>query len=135
PWRLTRSSGEWGDYYTNRYGEAEATASGYFTGDCCPLIYHEDSLFPSEFVGNLFVSEPAGKLVHRAIVEKEGTGLKTYRPKDEQKREFIASKDTWFSPVGLSQGPDGSIYISDFYREIIEDYSAVPRPMQQLYQL
>ncbi len=136
PWRLTRSNDpEWKEYYASRYGEMEATASGYFTGDCCPMIYHDDILFPPEFIGNLFVSEPAGKLVHRSIVEPDGTGLKVRRPESEQDREFLASSDTWFSPVGLSQGPDGSIYVTDFYREIIEDYSAIPRPMQQLYQL
>jgi putative membrane-bound dehydrogenase-like protein len=136
PWRLTRSNDpEWREYYSSRYGEKEVEVAGYFTGDCCPMVYHEDSLFPPEFIGNLFVSEPAGKLVHRSIVEPDGTGLKVRRADSEQNREFLASTDSWFSPVGLAQAPDGSIYISDFYREIIEDYSAVPRPMQQLYRL
>lgn len=135
PWRLARSKGKWKEYYSTRYSEREGTASGYFTGDCCPVVYHSDSLFPPEFIGNLFVSEPAGKLVHRSIVEPHGTGLKVRRAASEQDREFLASTDSWFSPVGLAQGPDGSIYIADFYREIIEDYSAVPRPMQQLYGL
>ncbi len=136
PWRLTRSNDtKWREYYLGRYGEQEVEVSGYFTGDCCPMIYHEDSMFPTEFIGNLFVSEPAGKLLHRSIVEQDGTGLKVHRADSEQDKEFLASTDSWFSPVGLAQAPDGSIYICDFYREIIEDYSAVPRPMQQLYRL
>ena len=33
----------------------------------------------------------------------------------------------------LSHGPDGGVWITDFYREIIEDYSAIPRYLQQQY--
>ena len=50
-------------------------------------------------------------------------------------REFLASTDSWFHPMNLSHGPDGAIYITDYYREIIEDYSAIPRYLQQQYGL
>ena len=30
-------------------------------------------------------------------------------------------------------GPDGSLYVVDMYRAIIEDYSAIPRYLQQIY--
>jgi len=50
-------------------------------------------------------------------------------------REFLASTDSWFHPINLTHGPDGAIYISDYYREIIEDYSAIPRYLQQQYGL
>jgi putative heme-binding domain-containing protein len=53
----------------------------------------------------------------------------------EEKSEFLTSSDPWFHPIALSHGPDGSIYIVDFYREIIEDYSAIPRYLQQQYGL
>ena len=35
--------------------------------------------------------------------------------------------------MNLAHGPDGSIWIVDYYREIIEDYSAIPRHLQQQY--
>jgi len=37
--------------------------------------------------------------------------------------------------MNLAHGPDGALYITDFYREIIEDYSAIPRYLQQQYGL
>ena len=37
--------------------------------------------------------------------------------------------------MNLSIGPDGALYIVDMYREIIEDYSAIPRYLQQQYGL
>src|SRR6185295_19365826 len=48
---------------------------------------------------------------------------------------FLASTDQWFHPIHLAHGPDGAIWIVDMYREIIEDYSAVPRFLQQQYGL
>ncbi len=53
----------------------------------------------------------------------------------EVQGEFLASTDSWFHPINLHHGPDGSIYIADYYREIIEDYSAIPRYLQQQYGL
>ena len=35
--------------------------------------------------------------------------------------------------MNLTHGPDGSIWVTDYYREIIEDYSAIPRHLQQQY--
>ena len=35
--------------------------------------------------------------------------------------------------MNLAHGPDGCIWITDYYREIIEDYSAIPRHLQQQY--
>ena len=35
--------------------------------------------------------------------------------------------------MNLTHGPDGCIWVIDYYREIIEDYSAIPRHLQQQY--
>src|SRR5262249_11720082 len=40
--------------------------------------------------------------------------------------EFLASTDTWFRPVWLSLGPDGALYVLDFYREAIETPLSLP---------
>ncbi len=134
PWKLARSSEPgWRELY-DKYGLAESAAEGYFTSCCSPLIY-QDNTFPAEFYGNLFVCEPAQCLVHRSIVEQHGTALRVRRAETEQDKEFLASVDSWFRPVSLAHAPDGSLYIVDMYREIIEDYSAVPRYMQQRYGL
>jgi len=134
PWKLARSSQPgWRELY-DKYGLAESASQGYFTSCCSPLIY-QDSTFPLEYNGNLFVCEPAQSLIHRSIVEQDGTAIKVRRAEGEQNKEFLASTDSWFRPVSVAHGPDGSLYIVDMYREIIEDYSAVPRFMQQKYGL
>ncbi len=135
PWRVERSrEKEWSKYYTDRYGEAEAIANGYFTSACGPLIYRADSL-PRRYQGNLFACEPSQNLVHRCLPIRAGLRYQARRAPDEQQSEFLTSTDQWFRPINLSTAPDGSIYIVDMYREIIEDYSAIPRYLQQQYGL
>jgi putative heme-binding domain-containing protein len=59
--------------------------------------------------------------------------LKLRRARDEEKSEFASTTDQWSHPMNLTHGPDGCIWITDYYREIIEDYSAIPRHLQQQY--
>lgn len=132
PWRQKRADDpEYFKYYNSRYGAAESEADGWFTAACSPMIYR-DRVLPG-LHGQYFVCEPAGNLVHRAIIQEEGSTLTLQRAKGEERSEFAASSDPWSHPMNLAHGPDGCIWITDYYREIIEDYSAIPRHLQQQY--
>jgi len=131
PWRLERSRNpEW----VNFYGSREATANGYFTAVCAPLVYRA-AAFPPEYHGNHFTCECQQNLIHRCLIERDGAGYKVRRAPGEEKQEFLTSTEQWFRPVNLCVGPDGALYVVDMYREIIEDYSAIPRYLQQQYGL
>ncbi len=132
PWRQKRADDpQYFKYYNSRYGAAESEADGWFTAACGPMIYHDRAL--PGLHGQYFVCEPAGNLIHRAVIESDGPVLKVRRENGEQKSEFAASTDAWSHPMNLTHGPDGAIWIVDYYREIIEDYSAIPRHLQQQY--
>jgi putative membrane-bound dehydrogenase-like protein len=134
PWRTKRASDpEFSKFYTRRHGIEESTPNGFFTSACSPLIYLDTAL--PGLHGQLLSCEPAQNLVYRGVVYREDQLLKLRRPEGEKKSEFLASSDGWFNPIALSHAPDGSVAIVDFYREIIEDYSAVPRYLQQQYGL
>ena len=134
PWRTKRAEDpEFGKYYRDRYGASDSDPSGYFTSGCSPLFY-QDSTLPG-LDGDLLTCEPAQNMVHRGRIDRSGGTFTLVRPPEEQESEFLTSTDTWFHPVALAHGPDGSLYIADFYREIIEDYSAIPRYLQQQYEL
>jgi putative membrane-bound dehydrogenase-like protein len=134
PWRTRRAEDPgFGKYYTDRYGVEESAPNGYFTSACSPLVYQDQAL-PGLY-GQLFCCEPSQNMIHRAILERDGPSLTARRTPGEEQSEFLASDDLWFQPISLAHGPDGAIWIVDFYREIIEDYSAIPRYLQQLYGL
>ena len=134
PWRTKRAADPgFGKYYSDHYGAAESIPNGYFTSACSPLVY-QDTALPG-LAGQILACAPAQNLVHRARLSRDGTLLKIRRAPGEAKSEFLASTDIWFHPIHLAIGPNGGVYIADYYREIIEDYSAIPRYLQQQYGL
>ncbi len=134
PWRSRREADPgFSAYYRDRYGIAESAANGYFTSACSPFFY-DDSALP-EIAGQLFTCEPAQNLIHRSLLRRDHGGLELERPAAETAREFFTSSDVWFHGMNLAHAPDGGLAIVDFYREIIEDYSAIPRYLQQQYEL
>ena len=88
-----------------------------FTSVCAPLVYRGDRL-PAELDGNMFVAEPAANLVGRIVLDDRGTTVEAR--KAYERGEFLASTDERFRPVYLSNAPDGTLYIADMYRGIIE---------------
>jgi mono/diheme cytochrome c family protein/glucose/arabinose dehydrogenase len=88
-----------------------------FTAVCAPTVYRGDRL-PAETYGNVFVAEPAANLVARLIVEDDGRSLRAR--KAYERGEFLASTDERFRPVYLSNAPDGTLYVVDMYRGVIQ---------------
>ncbi len=72
--------------------------------------------FPSEFWNRIaLVAEPTGHLLHKAILEKEGAGFA-----ERDGWNLLASADEWVSPVAAEVGPDGAVWILDWYNFIIQ---------------
>ena len=88
-----------------------------YTAVCAPLVYRGDRL-PAELYGNAFVAEPAANLVSRIILSDDGGTLRARKAYD--RGEFLASTDERFRPVHLSNAPDGTLYVVDMYRGILE---------------
>ncbi len=95
----------------------EDGALARFTAVCAPLIYRGDRL-PAELYGNAFVVEPAANLVSRLILSDDGAKLTARKAYSEG--EFLASTDERFRPVYLTNAPDGTMYIVDMYRGVIQ---------------
>jgi mono/diheme cytochrome c family protein/glucose/arabinose dehydrogenase len=89
-----------------------------FTAACGWWIYRGDLL--PELAGNLFVAEPAGNFVRRAVLQAENGTVRGRNAHADEKSEFIASTDERFRPVNFSTGPDGALYIVDLYRGVLQ---------------
>lgn len=82
-----------------------------------PVIYRGDN-FPPEYNGNAFVQETVGNLVKRVMLaDLDGTVVGT---EPYQDAEFLASTDERFRPVNGYTAPDGSLYIMDMYRGVVQ---------------
>jgi putative membrane-bound dehydrogenase-like protein len=78
--------------------------------------------FPSEYWNKIaFVAEPTGRVLHNARLIEEGSGYK-----EKNAFNILASSDEWFSPVHAEVGPDGSLWVADWYNFIIQ-HNPTPR--------
>src|SRR5690606_25563075 len=68
--------------------------------------------------GAIFVTESVSDLVHVDLLEDKGATFTAHRHRKD--KEFLASTDAWARPVNLYVGPDGALYVIDYYRRIIE---------------
>ncbi|MCB9917924.1 MAG: dehydrogenase [Planctomycetes bacterium] len=88
------------------------------TAVCGPGVYR-GGLFPNAWIGDVFVPEPAGNLVRQMKITVDDRGQKRAENR-WQDREFLASTDERFRPVQCLTGPDGALYVVDFYRGILQ---------------
>ncbi|EON77064.1 putative secreted glycosyl hydrolase [Lunatimonas lonarensis] len=79
--------------------------------------------YPKEYWNRIaFVNEPTIRLTHNAIIEPHGAG---FQEKDGW--NLLASSDEWFGPVHAEVGPDGAVWIADWYNFIIQHNVFVER--------
>lgn len=79
--------------------------------------------YPQEFWNKIaFVCEPTGHLVHMAHLVKDGAG---FIEKDGW--NLFASADEWVAPVDAQVGPDGAVWILDWYDFIVQ-HNPTPTP-------
>lgn len=90
---------------------------GHFTSACGNCLY-TGGLFKGNYANASFVCEPVSNLVHVDLLTPNGPTFEANRI--EKEKEFLASTDSWFRPVNLTIGPDGGLYVVDFYRKLVE---------------
>ncbi len=90
----------------------------HFTATCGPAIVRAHRL-PDQLNGDLLFADPVGRLIRRGRVENED-GV-TYLNNPYENAEFIRSTDPIFRPVNVANAPDGTVYIVDMYRGIIQE--------------
>ncbi len=61
-----------------------------------------------------FVSDPTGYAASQFIYEPDGTTYRTTNPNN-----LVASDDQWFAPVTTKVGPDGHVWVADWYNHVI----------------
>ncbi len=108
--------------------EGGGRAAGYFTGATGVTLYR-GTAFPSEWYGMAIVGDVGSNLIHRKRLTLEGVQYLARRI--DEKSEFVTSNDIWFRPAQFSNAPDGTLYVADVYREVIEHPASLPPEIKQ----
>lgn len=84
----------------------------------CGITWYDGGAFPKAYDNATFVAEPVHNLVHVDALRDSGSSFVASRILE--KKDFLSSKDAWFRPVQFYVGPDGALYVVDYYRQIVE---------------
>jgi putative membrane-bound dehydrogenase-like protein len=76
----------------------------------CGIHYFDSSAYPEKYRGKLFMGNIHGNCINVDSLERNGS---TYHAKPEP--DFLSANDAWFMPVVQKTGPDGCLYILDWY--------------------
>ncbi len=88
----------------------------------CGVVCYSGENFPPQYRGNFLSGNVMTSRINRNKPEYHGSTIKAIEQPD-----FLSTTDPWFRPVDLQVGPDGALYILDFYNRIIGHYE-VPLP-------
>ena len=92
------------------FGYFEAMASHKVPRFTHAFVIYEGGALPGKYHGQLFGVEPLQSQIVLANLQRNGSSFKT----DDINRP-VTSDDKWFRPVDIKVGPDGAIYVADFY--------------------
>jgi len=116
-----------GGYYLKSWGKhgplTNPYAFGYFdhmphTGNADRLshtfIVYGGGLLGDEYTGKILSPNPLQSRIQETRLEPLGSSYKTI-----EEPFMVTCDDGWFRPVDLKAGPDGALYVADFYERRI----------------
>ncbi len=131
-WRAERTARRVKEYAEQNLDRKEY-AEDHFTGASGATMYGGQT-FPAKYAGSIFIGDVAGNLVHRDVLRPLSDSPTFFAGKDstsaENTKEFMASTDPWFRPDNFTIGPDGALYVVDFYRQHIETPVSIPEDLK-----
>lgn len=83
----------------------------------CGLAWYEADVFPKDYQGGMFLGNVVNSRINWDKIKFHGS-----TPEAVEQPDFLVSEDLWFRPVDIKLGPDGALYVSDFYNKIIGHY-------------
>lgn len=102
----------------------------------CGIAVLDSEAFPPQFRGRICVGNLHGGCLNLDRLERDGA---TYVARGES--DLLSANDAWFMPVSLKIGPDGCLYVLDWYdryhcsQDAVRDPEGVDRLRGRLYRL
>jgi putative membrane-bound dehydrogenase-like protein len=76
----------------------------------CGLHFFDSDAYPPEYRDRLYMGNIHGGCINVDVLQRDGS---TYFAKPAP--DFLTANDPWFMPVAQKTGPDGCLYILDWY--------------------
>ena len=97
---------------------------GGFTAGAGHALYTART-YPSQYWNQTaFVTEPTGHLVATFTLDRKGSDVAAYYGWN-----LLASNDEWTAPIAAEVGPDGNVWVIDWYNYIVQ-HNPTPRRLQ-----
>ncbi|XZE52943.1 neutral/alkaline non-lysosomal ceramidase N-terminal domain-containing protein [Planctomycetaceae bacterium SH139] len=107
-------------------------AAQRFTSACSATVARVPGILSGD--GQLteaFICEPVHNLVARFVLRPDGAVFSASRHADDTNVDFFASTDVWSRPVRVANAPDGTLWVLDMTRRVIEHPEWIPTAWQQ----
>ena len=101
-------------YEKQAYVQIDCVGGFTAASGCC--IYNGGA-WPEKYNYTHYVTEPTVNLVHQDFLKPDGVTFVASKDPEHAKDEFVAGNDLWFRPIHVRVGPDGAMYILDFYNQ------------------
>ena len=88
-------------------GKSDSAGGGHAH---CGLMCYQGGAWPKEYHGKLFMGNLHGHRLNVDVLKPKGSGYEADRNPD-----FLLTNDKWSMPITLLCGPDGNVYMSDWY--------------------
>ncbi len=76
----------------------------------CGLLYFDSPAYPPAYRDRLYMGNIHGNGINADTLERRGSTYRAHAAPD-----FLTANDAWFMPVAQKVGPDGCLYILDWY--------------------
>lgn len=97
----------WGRNEAVAHNNTHAAGGGH--AHCGAMIYLGDN-WPVQYRNSIFMANIHGNRINNDVLMRNGSGFVAKHAPD-----FLFANDRWFRGINLKYGPDGSVYLIDWY--------------------
>ena len=126
-WHLTQSAyylRQGGPYPPHTWWAESIVKHKHQMAAYCGIEYFDSDAYPASYRDRLYMGNIHGGCINSDRIERFGATYQAFGEPD-----FLTANDVWFMPVAQKVGPDGCLYVLDWYDRYhcYQDASADPK--------